>query len=364
MASIHPHTTKSGSRRWVVRYRDPMGGSREKWFDTKAEAVRHGTAQEARVHSGQWVDPARCRISLESWVETWRGTMVGLKPKTRDSYESLLRSRILPALGGMSLADIRPSGIKAWMAQMEAHGLSGSRITQAVNLLSRILGDAVLDENIARNPCSGIRRPGPRRAEITPLRPEEVSSLIDAADPRYTALIATLAYAGMRFGEACALRWKHVNLMLAELTVSESLSVSSQGIEFGPTKTHAVRRIAIPRVLRAHLERHLAKSRANSPEDLVFTSPGGKAVRHSNFSRRVWRPAVTAIGRPNLRIHDLRHTCASLLIHAGASLVNIADHLGHENPTTTLKHYGHLLPGSREAIAKKLDEVVASTIPS
>ncbi len=93
----------------------------------------------------------------------------------------------------------------------------------------------------------------------------------------------------------------------------------------------------------------------------MFTSSTGGPIRGSNFSRNVWKPAVRAIGRDNLRIHDLRHTCASLLIHAGASLVDIAAHLGHENPTTTLKYYGHLTPGSREAIAQKLASIIEHT---
>ena len=358
MASVRQRATKAGERRWVVRYRDPLGRSRERWFSTKLEAVRHGTAQEAKVHSGHWTDPALGRVTLDTWVGGWRGAMVALKPKTRDSYDSLLSSRILPSLGHLALAAIKPSVVKTWMAEMESAGLSGSRISQAVNLLSRIMRDAVHDELITRNPCDGIRRPAPRRADVVPLTPDELFALIGAVDERYSTLVATLAYTGMRFGEACALRWKHVNLLRREITIAESLSITSYGVDFGPTKTHSRRRIIIVRALARLLGDHLTARVSAGPEDLLFTSSSGGPVRGSNFRRRVWKPAVMAIGHENLRIHDLRHTCASLLIDAGASLVDVAAHLGHENPTTTLKYYGHLTPGSGEAIAQKLDSII------
>lgn len=361
MASVKPRVTKSGERRWVVRYRDPTGRSRERWFATKTEAVRHGTAEEAKVHEGRWLDPSRGRITLEEWIKEWRGTLVALKPKTRDTYESLLTSRILPAVGHMRLHAIKPSAVKTWMARMEADGLSASRISQAVNLLSRILRAAVHDERIASNPCDGIRRPAPRRAEVDPLTPSEILMLIGTVPSDYRVLVATLAYTGMRFGEACALRWKHVNLMKRQITIAESMSVTSIGVTFGPTKTHSRRVITIPEVLLSHLERHLAGHGAPTPDALVFTTSRGAPVRGSNFTRRVWSTATSQIGRTGLRVHDLRHTCASLLIGGGASLVEVAAHLGHENPTTTLKYYGHLTSGASASVARRLDAIVGYT---
>lgn len=135
-----------------------------------------------------------------------------------------------------------------------------------------------------------------------------------------------------------------------------------KGLIEGPTKTGTARRIGLPRFLRARLAEHLAALPAD-PEAFVFTSPDGGPLRHGNFYRRFFKPAVRSALPPEkhgLRFHDLRHTAASLVIAAGAHPKAIQEHLGHRDIQTTFNVYGHLLPSAREALAAALDTAYGS----
>jgi integrase len=126
---------------------------------------------------------------------------------------------------------------------------------------------------------------------------------------------------------------------------------------FGPTKTYQQRSVAIPGFLRDLLAQHLAGSSDRSREALVFTLRAGGPLRHSNFRQRIWLPALKAAKLPlDLRIHDLRHTCASILIAQGEHPKMIQHHLGHSSITVTLDRYGHLFPSDVDAMAERLDQ--------
>lgn len=140
--------------------------------------------------------------------------------------------------------------------------------------------------------------------------------------------------------------------------MAESLSEARGQLHFGPTKTYRTRSIVIPSFLRDLLAEHLARGPGQSPETLVFTSPTGQPLRNSNFRRQVWYRAVADTGLPDgLRIHDLRHTCASLLISQGAHPKAIQAHLGHSSISVTMDRYGHLFPSDMEALAEALDRM-------
>jgi integrase len=125
---------------------------------------------------------------------------------------------------------------------------------------------------------------------------------------------------------------------------------------FGPTKTYETRSVCLPAFLRDALAQHLAAGVHTEPTALVFTQPDGAALRHWWFWRRIWTPSVAAAGLPaNLRIHDLRHTCAALLIAQGAHPKAIQTHLGHSTIQVTMDRYGHLFPDEMDRLADGLD---------
>jgi integrase len=174
----------------------------------------------------------------------------------------------------------------------------------------------------------------------------------------HSTLIYTAAYTGLRGGELLALRRRDVDLLRSVVHVRRALKDVSGHLEFGETKNHESRTVSVPRFLRDMLAEHLASP--GLPDALVFPSKTGKPLRHGLFTRRHFKRAVRAVlpaDKASLRFHDLRHTCASLSIAAGAHPKLIQTRLGHSSIQITLDRYSHLFPSVEEALAEQLDAV-------
>ena len=298
-------------------------------------------------------------LTLRGWSKEWMGFSVHLKPKTQVGYESLLRARILPVFGHIPLDEIDGLAIRRWVAGMHAEGLSASRTQQSYRLLSQMLTSAVECGLLDQDPSRGVRLPRSVRAEMACLTAEEVERLVSVMVASYRPLIHILAYGGLRWGEATALRRSRCDLDANRLIVAESIADVNGRVIFGETKTHRIRKTRIPGFLVEALRVHL-ETVGPTPDALLFTAPRGGPLRIANFRRRVWCPALGAAGlAPTIRIHDLRHTCASLLIRQGVHPKAIQNHLGHSSIQITMDRYGHLLPDQLDDLASSLDVVHA-----
>jgi integrase len=347
---------KLGRNRYRARYRGADGRERSRVFPRKSDAARFLSAVETDKARGEWIDPKLSRTSFSTWASRWSGTVVHLKPKTKAGYESLLRAHILPRFGRTPLGRIQPVHVREWVAALAERGLSPSRIRQAYQLLSAILKSAVESGFIARTPCIGVSLPRTIRREMHFLSAAKVATLAEVIRPPYGALVYLLAYGGLRWGEAAGLRRGRCQLMRSRIDVVESLAEVGGNMYFGPTKTYQRRMIAVPAFLRELLAAHLAQFVPGDPDALVFTNTKGGPLRHSSFRRWTWLPAVTAAGLPeDFRIHDLRHTCAALLVAQGAHPKAIQTHLGHSSIQVTLDLYGHLFPDEMDRLAEHLD---------
>lgn len=358
---IAKRTTTNGDVRYDVRLRGPDGQERSKTFRTKKEAERYERAHFAALDAGTWVDPRAGRTTLEEWATEWRSTVVHLRPKTVRAYDSNLRNHILPTLGHYELARLRPPVLRAWLAELSTKPTKRDRplaplsVLQAYRTLSRVLAAAVDDELIARNPMARVEAP---RVEATTMRfltHAEVARLADSIDERYGPLVLLAAYGGLRAGELFALRWENVDIDNLCVRVVEQVQHIGGELEVSAPKTDAGRRqVPIPTLV----VEELAKQRAGRAEaGLVFAAPEGGYIRDTNFRRRVWTPAVERAGLAPLRLHDLRHTCASLAIAAGADIKVLQRMLGHSSAALTLDRYGHLMPGQAETVASRLDQL-------
>ncbi len=172
------------------------------------------------------------------------------------------------------------------------------------------------------------------------------------------------AYGGLRIGELAGLRRRRIDVLRRTVEVRE-IAVEVRGaVRFGPPKTAAsLRTIALPRFVVSELENHLGRYTAADADALVFPGPSGGVLRPPAWRRRVWRPACEEAGLEGLRPHDLRHTAVALWIAAGASPKEIAVRAGHRSVVTVLDVYGHLLPGTDEALADRLDDLYAQGEP-
>lgn len=249
-------------------------------------------------------------MRLDEFAKRWLKERTSLRPRTIELYDYLLRLHVLPDLGSTTLEKLTPMRIRSWHARLHTeHQVSATTAAKAYRLLRSILGTAVDDELLARNPCvlkgAGVER----HAERPVLSTLEVASLADAIDPKYRAMVLVATWAGLRFGEAAGLKRCDVDLKAEVVRVERQLQELAGGklIE-GPPKTDAGRRlISLPPHIVPDLKVHLALYVGSGPSSLVFTSPDGTPLRRSNFNRRVWRPACTAVGLTEFRFHD--HSC-------------------------------------------------------
>lgn len=338
---------------WLARYRGPDGRQHSRAFKRKIDAERWLRTEESRGDRGEWVDPAAGQVTLSEWSETWLDGL-DLKPATRANYVSNLNSRVLPTFGSTQLARITPAAVRSWQTRLRDEGLSAASIRQARQVLSAALEVAVADGLIVRNPAASVKPPKvrPRRQQF--LTAEQVEAFAEACEGRQQgagAVVFFLAWSGLRWGEAVALRWENVDVERRRVEVKVSATEVSGRLEWGSPKTHEERAVILPQFVIERL------GPPGPPDTLVFTAPRGGPLRNSNFRKAVWNPAVKASDMPaDLVPHDLRDTAASLMIASGASIKAVQRALGHASAAMTLDTYGGLFEDDLEDLADRMEE--------
>ncbi|MDV2477848.1 site-specific integrase [Rhodococcus zopfii] len=217
--------------------------------------------------------------------------------------------------------------------------------------MSQILDQAVEDSRIVSNPAAGLDLPRIDHEERRYLTPHQVDILAKAAE-HHAVLVYTLAYCGLRFGEAAALTVADVNLDRDRLRIHRSATVVDGKIVVSSTKSNKGRDVPLPQFLADMLAEHIGHHAADA---LVFPDSRGGHMRSNNVRRRWWDRAVKASGVPEgLTPHELRHTAASLAISAGASIKAVQRMLGHSSAALTLDRYGHLFDDDLGMVAQRL----------
>lgn len=379
MASVQTHLLKpelgkkAGNVRYHVVYRDPTGKQRRKSFRRKDDAVRYARSVEVDIDRGDYVDPAHGRESFRAWWERYWATTSNLRPSTRARDQSYAKNHVLPTFGSMPLAGIDHLTVSAWVADLTSAGLAPATVHKCAQVLSKALREAVDGGLIKSNPAEKVRLPTIERQEMMFLTVDQVAALAAAMDDRYRALVLLGAYGGLRLGEMTGLRVGRVDLPNRRVDVQEILVEVRGEITTGPPKTRAGHRsVPIPRIVADALLDHVD---GRGADELVFTSPHGAPMRASLFRRRFFQPAAVKAGLgvmvrdddtgrtryEGLRIHDLRHTAVALWIAAGASPSEIKRRAGHTSTSVVLDRYGHLLPGSEDAVTDALDQMACDT---
>ncbi|MGH3459585.1 tyrosine-type recombinase/integrase [Aeromicrobium sp.] len=346
---------KRPSGSWRARYRDPAGREHARHFGRRLDVERWLASVENAKHRGEWIDPALARITVGEWATRWLESQVQLKPLTRRRYESIVTVQVMPTWEKVKLAEVTHADVVTWVARLQAGGYAAASIRQAHRVLSLMLALAVRDRRLTYNPAEGVRLPRAARKEPHFLTHDQVDRLADACTD-YELFIRLLAYTGLRWGEATALQVKRLDLIRRRLEVVRTAVDLGREVGYGTPKTHQRRSVPIPRSLVDALAEQVA---GKDPDDLVFTSPRGNALRNQNFRSRSFRPAAAVIGIPTLTPHDLRHTAASLAVQAGANVKAVQRMLGHASAAMTLDVYAGLFGDDLDAVADRLDEAAA-----
>lgn len=345
------------SGRHQARYTGPDGRQHSGpfTFNLKADAWLWLSEQELKVRRGQWVDPRAGTLTFGAYVEVWWKTKGRLAPSTRVLYEGFLSRHILPSFGRRRLNDIAPAAVKRWHTELSLGSLSRNSVAKIYRLLKEILGSALIDELIQRNPCmipgGGTERVAERKFPAT----EQVLSIVEATPPRSRAFVVTAAFMGLRFGELAGLQRRHINPMHKTLKVEQQLVEVADKLQLRPPKTSAGRRtLRIPEEVLRVLEAHLTEFCQPGPDAFVFTTNEGNLVERHNFRNRVWLPACRKAGIEGFRFHDLRHHAATLAATSGVSLKALMQRLGHSSPQAALI-YQHASMKDEEQIVAHID---------
>lgn len=355
-------TTRAGTGlRWLARYVADDGRERTKSFGRKIDAQNWLDQQVSNQVAGTWTDPDLAAQTFGSVAEKWIETKAHRKPKTVAGYRSLLDTVILPKWKDVELRAIAFDELQVWTSglsaaggssRFEKRGLSASRVIQAHQVVSAVLKFAVKSRFIAVNPAEGIELPDKTETEQRYLSHEAAHRLAVACGP-YRTLTFVLTFCGLRFGEAVALRVKDVDLDARRITVRKSVTyVTGQGLVEGAPKNKTTRRVPVPKFLAPLLGTEIGD---RDDDALVFPGRGERWLTEGQY-RWVFDAAAEKIGEKGLTPHQLRHSCASLAIQAGANVKVLQTLLGHKTATLTLDRYGHLFPDDLDKVSDAFDE--------
>lgn len=364
MASIEKATTAKGEPRYRVRWW--LDGRRvERWLPTLAAARVLKTQVEADALAGVAVDPRAGARLLNDYFDGWVDSRLvrgrPLTPATKLGYQRLWRRTVRPTLGRSQLRSVRPEHVRAWHGQV-ATAVSATEAAKAYRLLRAVLATAEADELIRLNPCR-IRGGGQEHSDERPMVATSlVLELAETIDVRYRALVLVAGFGGLRTGESLGLRRRDVDPLHGELHVEvQAQEVAGHGRIVVAPKSEAGRRVvALPSIVLAALEEHLATFTEAEADAPVFTGLEGGPLRRATLSR-AWRDAVRATGAPaGLRLHDLRHHAATLTARTpGVTTKELMARIGHASPRAALI-YQHATTERDRAIADYLDQQVAA----
>lgn len=359
-----PSKVHGKGMRWRARYVDEEGREHAKGFARKTDAQAWlDTEITAAFATGTYVDPQRGKITFASFYREWSTRQVWVSG-TKHTMDLSANS---VTFGDVGLADLRPSHIEAWVKRMQDNGLEPTTIRTRFANVRNIIRAAVRDRLLARDVTQRVKLPRIRKAEAAMSIPttQEVGAAIRACEdiePWYAGFIAVCAFAGLRRGEASALKVSDVDFLRKEIHVQRQVQWTDDGqMEIRGPKYGSERTVFAPERLVALLAEQVRLYRpGDDPDRWLF--PGARdegKPAHAATVGRWWR-LVRQKADIEHRLHDLRHFYASGLIAAGCDVVTVQRALGHSSASVTLDTYGHLWPDAndrtRKAAADLLDQ--------
>lgn len=329
---------KLSSGRFQARYVGPDGQLRPapQTFRTKKDADDWLADKQTEMRRGDWHDPDAGKVAFGPYAAAWIEERE-LTATTRQLYGSLLRHHLDPVLGSVNVAEISPPFVRRWRADKLASGTGPTTVAKAYALLRAIMGTAVADQMIRRNPCtikgaSTVHTPERPTATV-----QEVYDLADAIQPRYRALVLLAGFLGLRWGELIGLHRRDIDLDRGALRVRRAVAELNNGQREikAPKSAAGKRTVAIPGAILADVRAHLERYAEPGADGRVFIGPKGATPRRNHFNR-LWRKACSDAGIEGLHFHDLRHTGNTLAASTGASTRELMARMGHSTARAAL----------------------------
>jgi integrase len=392
--SISEYTTTAGPR-FLIKYSEPQpdGSTKQRlrrgFLDRKSAAAALGNIN-ADVRRGAYLTPTD--TTLGEWLEEWLGGL-RLSPSSMASYRKNVRLHVVPYLGGVPLVKLTGPQLTAMYRTLEKSGradhekgapLSARSVRYVHTIVKAALKSAVEHGKLAKNPAALASPPSAAEAKAPEMHPwtgAQLSTFLRWAWEQRSDIAPAwhvLAFTGMRRGELLALRWGDVYLDTGRISVCRSLTpvrVTGEGLSliYGPTKGKCDRVVDVDpetmRILRTHRQTRGSLALALVRDDaLVFANEEGDCLHPDRFTRR-FTESLASCGRalgadvvPPIRLHDLRHTHASLLLQAGVNIKVVSERLGHASVNITWNVYQHVAPGMQQEAAAKFAALVGGAL--
>ena len=363
---VQRYKLPSGTVRYRARVKSHGREVTARVFDRRADAVAWEQDQRRRLRLGEWIDPRRGQVPLSVVAADWLGSRGSVKRRTRESDEAAWRNYISPRFGNWPVGSITAAEVSDWVGSLVARGLAPSTATRALATLRSILAFAVADARVQHNVAASVRNPtsGRARREGQALTLGELGDLTEACKGRYRDVVPVLALAGLRWGELAGLRVAdRVSVPGPGLRLRRAVLASGGGgaLYVDTLKNNRARTVPLVVDLVPIVDRWSA---GKAPDSWLFDAPEGGPLRESNWKRSVgWRAATVAAGLAGFRVHDLRHTAASVWLGAGADPKVVQRVLGHATASMTMDLYGHLVDGNLWQAAQVVGGISGASEP-
>jgi integrase len=313
---------------------------------------------EVDKRKGAYVAPAAGRVKLGEYAREWLESKHKLKPSTRARYQVVIDT-FIAGHAEVALGDISRQLVREWVADLSVDRAPAS-VHKSVGVLRQVLAMAVRENRLVTNPVDGVELPAVTSVEQRFLTLQQLHTLAAAAGT-HRPLVYVLGTCGLRFGEVAELRWRDVDVQKLQIRIARSVTLVDGAFIVGSPKSAYGRTVSLPQFVADLLQQ-------GAHDALVFPDSEGGHMRGSNVRRRWWSHAVAAaelfprtVGDKvvhEFKLHELRHTAASLAIQAGANIKALQNMLGHESAGLTLDRYGHLYGSDVEAVGVAINALL------
>jgi integrase len=351
---------------------DPATGKRkQQWVSVKGikkDAEKRLAELLHQLDTGVYLNPGRTTVTeyFARWLSDY--AKPNLSPRGFERYSGIVYKHILPAFGRMQLIHLKPEHLQKCYTESLNAGLNPQTVRHLHGVIHIALQTAVKWGLLSRNVADAVQPPRKTRTEIQTWNEDEVTQFLEGAKKSpYYALFYTALFTGMRRSELLALAWGDIDLLFSQIYVNRGLHQLKDGsfIFTQPKSEKSRRSIALSPstflVLNEYRKEKGAESllldRSLTDTDLVFSSPEGKPLRPNTITR-AWSMLAEKCGVKRIRLHDARHTHATLMLKQGIHPKVVQERLGHSSINITLDIYSHVTPGLQEAAAKRFDDLI------
>lgn len=359
---------------WEARYTDgfdPGTGrqvQRSISEKTQKEVAQKLKAVTASIDAGTYIAPNK--MTLKEWLEIWHATYLNnVKPRTVETYGSVIRIHILPALGATRLEALNAHTIQKFYNDcVSKKHLSGKSVKNVHCVMHMSLKQAVACGYLRFNPSEACTLPRVEKADLKPFDDIQIAAFLnEIRGTKLEALLTLTLFTGLREGEVLGLTWNNIDFERGSVTINKQLQYQrNTGESLLVSPKNGKGRVIVPAsfvmdILKKRrtdqaADRQLAGD-AWKDSDLVFTDELGDYLRPWT-PYRAFKRAAAAIGRPDARFHDLRHSYAVAAIRSGDDIKTVQGNLGHATSSFTLDVYGHVTDQMKQESAARMDRYI------